>query len=193
MGQYDADYDHQQVIKFELKEGRYFSRDFPADTMAIVLNEAAVKELGFANPIGEEVRFFGGSNVDEAPRLKVIGVMKDFNFESFTAQVRPLAIRLVTSDHTLLARYAGNPKDAVAHVEKLWKQLAPSEPLQYSFLDDNFDELFRAEQRMGDIFTVFSGLAIFIASLGLFALAAFTSAPFSSSVHPSRRCQPLTK
>jgi len=182
MGLYYADYDHQQVMKFEMKEGRYFSRDFPADTMAIILNEAAVKELGFAHPIGEEVVFFGGGTVAEAPRLKVVGVMKDFNFESFTAQVRPLAVRPVSTDRNLLARYTGSPKDAVAHVEKLWKQLAPSEALQYSFLDDNFDELFRAERRMGDIFTVFSGLAIFIASLGLFALAAFTSEQRSKEI-----------
>lgn len=182
MGLYYADYDHQQVIRFELKEGRYFSHEFPADSMAIVLNEAAVKELGFTNPIGEEVVFFGGGNVKEAPRLKVVGVLKDFNFESFTAQVRPLALMLTTNDRTLLVRYSGNPRDAVSHVEKLWKQLAPSEPLQYSFLDDNFDELFRAEQRMGDIFTVFSGLAIFIASLGLFALAAFTSEQRSKEI-----------
>lgn len=182
MGLYYADQDHQQVMKFEMKEGRYFSREFPADTLAIVLNEAAVKELGFTNPIGEEVVFFGGGNVAEAPRLKVVGVMKDFNFESFTAKVRPLAVLLVGTDRMLLARYSGNAKDVVAQVEKAWKQLAPGERLQYSFLDDNFDELFRAEQRMGDIFTVFSGLAIFIASLGLFALAAFTSEQRSKEI-----------
>lgn len=182
MGLYYADYDHREVIRFEMKEGRYFSREFPADTMSIVLNEAAVKELGFTNPIGEEVVFFGGGDVTKAPRLKVVGVMKDFNFESFTSQVRPLAIRPVATDRTLLVRYTGSAKSAVEHVEKLWKQLAPGEPLQYSFLDDNFDELFRAEQRMGDIFTVFSGLAIFIASLGLFALAAFTSEQRSKEI-----------
>ena len=182
MGLYYADHDHQDVVRFEIKEGRYFSREFPADTMAIVLNEAAVKEFGFTNPLGEEIVFFGDEGIDSAPRLKVVGVMKDFNFESFTAQVRPLAIRLTTNDHTLLVRYSGSPKTVVEQVEKLWKQLAPSEPLQYSFLDDNFDDLFRAEQRMGDIFTVFSGLAIFIASLGLFALAAFTSEQRSKEI-----------
>ncbi|MGC3947662.1 MAG: ABC transporter permease [Chryseolinea sp.] len=182
MGLYYADYEHKDVIRFDLKEGRFFSREFPADTMSIILNEAAVKEFGFANPIGEEITFFGGGSVADAPKLKVVGVMKDFNFESFTAQVRPLALRLTTNDRTILVRYSGNPKEAVAHVEKLWKQLASNEPLQYTFLDDNFSKLFRAEQQMGDIFTVFSGLAIFIASLGLFALAAFTSEQRSKEI-----------
>jgi putative ABC transport system permease protein len=75
----------------------------------------------------------------------------------------------------LLIRYEGNPRDIVANVEKLWKQHSPNEPFEYAFMDESFDELFRAEQRMGNIFSIFSGLAIFIASLGLFALAAFTS------------------
>lgn len=74
-----------------------------------------------------------------------------------------------------MVRYHGNPRELVASVEKLWKQYAANEPFEYSFLDDDFDVLFRTEERMGKLFTVFSALAIFIASLGLFALAAFTS------------------
>lgn len=74
-----------------------------------------------------------------------------------------------------MIRYDGNPKQAVATIEKLWKQHAANEPLDYGFLDLTFDELFRSEQRMGQLFSVFSGLAIFIACLGLFALAAFTA------------------
>jgi putative ABC transport system permease protein len=175
MGVYYADHDHMNVMKFEMKDGRFFSKEFPSDTLAIILNEAAAKEFGFANPVGEEITFFGDGDPATAPRLKVIGVVKDFNFESFKMQVRPLSVRLTTNDRTMLVRYSGNPQEVVAHVERLWKEMAANEPLEFSFLDDNFDELFRAEQRMGDIFSVFSGLAIFIASLGLFALAAFTS------------------
>ena len=74
-----------------------------------------------------------------------------------------------------MVRYDGNSKDAIASIGKLWKSQAPNEPFDYNFLDENFDELFRVEQRMGQVFSVFSGLAIFIACLGLFALAAFTA------------------
>lgn len=168
---YYADYDHQDVLKFELKEGRYFSRDFPSDSSAILINEAAVKEFGFANPLEEELIFTD----DGTQRLRIIGVFKDFNFESLKNTVRPLAIHLTDKSNQLMIRYSGSPSKAISSIEKLWKQHAANEPFDYEFLDQNFDELFRSEQRLGQVFSVFSGLAIFIASLGLFALAAFTA------------------
>lgn len=172
MGLYYADYDHQQVMKFELKEGRYFSKDFPADSTAILLNEAAVREFGFKNPLQEEIIY---NDDDEKINLHVVGVFKDFNFESMRDNIRPLAIRLTKDASQLMIRYEGNAKDVLPVVEKLWKEQSNNEPMHYAFLDQNFDRLFRTEERMGKIFTVFSGLAIFIACLGLFALAAFTS------------------
>lgn len=172
MGLYYADYDHMDVLKFELKEGRFFSKDFPSDSSAIILNEAAVKEFGFNNPLQEEILY----NDSGTPlRYKVIGIYKDFNFESLKFKVRPLAIMLTKNANQLMVRYEGNSKNALASIEKLWKTQSPNEPFDYSFLDENFDELFRVEQRMGQVFSVFSGLAIFIACLGLFALAAFTA------------------
>jgi putative ABC transport system permease protein len=171
MGVYYADYDHKDLMKFKLKEGRYFSKDFPSDSTGILLNEAAVKEFGFEHPLQEELQF----NDEKPERLKIIGVFKDFNFESLKGNIRPLAIRLTKTSDELMVRYEGNSKDVVATLEKVWKKMAPNEPFDYNFLDENFDELFRSEQRMGSIFSVFSGLAIFIASLGLFALAAFTA------------------
>jgi putative ABC transport system permease protein len=173
LGVYYADYDHMDVLKFELKEGRYFSRDFASDSLAIVLNEAAAKEFGFENPIGEEVLY--NDNGNEFKKYKVIGVIKNFNFESFKDQVRPLTMLLTQNANNVLIRYEGEAPNVVANVEKLWKQHAPNEPFEYQFLDQSFDRLFRAEQRMGKLFSVFSSLAIFIACLGLFALAAFTA------------------
>jgi putative ABC transport system permease protein len=170
MGLYYADYLHMDVMKMELKEGRYFSKDFPSDSTAIVLNEAAVKEFGYTNPLGEEIFY---SPTQET--LKVIGVVKNFNFESYKTQVRPLSIRLTNNSNNLLVRYEGSAQAMITSVEKLWKQNAGNEPFEYTFLDQEFDQLFRAEQRMGTVFSIFSGLAIFIASLGLFALAAFTA------------------
>lgn len=171
MGVYYADYDHMDVMKFEMKLGRYFSRDFPSDSTGILLNEAAAKEFGWDNPLGEEVLYNDGG-----PRkLKVIGVFKNFNFESFKDEVRPISIILAKNSNTLLIRYDGKSTDIVATAERLWKQYAPNEPFEYSFMDQSFDRLFRAEQRMGQLFSIFSGLAILIACLGLFALAAFTA------------------
>lgn len=172
MGLYYTDYEHIDVMKFEMKEGRYFSREYPSDSTGIILNEAAAKEFGYENPVGEEILYTNG-RVSE--RLKVIGVVKNFNFESFRDQVRPLSIRLRSNENNLLVRYEGNVQNLIVTVERLWKENSTNEPFEYTFLDQEFDQLFRAEQRMGTIFSIFSGLAIFIASLGLFALAAFTS------------------
>jgi len=173
LGIYYADYDHMDVMKFEMKEGRYFSRDFPTDSTGILMNEAAVREFNFEHPIGEEVLYNDGDN--GMKRLKIIGVIKNFNFESFKDEVRPLAILLTPNSHTLLIRYEGSATDLVKKTEALWKQHAANQPFDYTFLDEKFDELFRAEQRTGTIVTVFAGLTIFVSCLGLFALAAFTS------------------
>lgn len=172
MGVYYADYDHMDVLKFSLGEGRYFSRDFPSDSTAILLNEAAVKEFGLTEPIGAEIIF---NNNERMERLKVIGVIRNFNFESFKTEVRPLSVRLTQNANNLMIRYAGNPRSLIESVEKIWKTHAANEPFEYTFLDERFDNLFRDDERMGKIFGIFSGLAIFVACLGLFALAAFTS------------------
>lgn len=173
MGVYYADYDHQEVMKFELKDGRYFSRDYPSDSLGILINEAAAKEFGFANPIGEELLYNDGGPAIK--KYKIIGVIKNFNFESFKEQVRPLSVMLTKNSNNLLIRYEGSSTAIVQQVERLWKGHSTNEPFEYVFLDENFDRLFRAEQRMSQLFSIFSCLAIFIACLGLFALAAFTS------------------
>jgi putative ABC transport system permease protein len=176
MGTYFADTDHAAVMKFEIKEGRYFSVDFKSDTAAVILNEAAVRELGWLKPLEEKLIVFDGDN--NAPKevpMNVIGVVKDFNFESFKLNVRPMVLRLTKTSNNLLVRYTGKPDVAIAAAEKLWKQYAPGDPFEYAFLDQNFDELFREEQRLSKLFLVFTGLAILIACLGLFALASFTA------------------
>jgi putative ABC transport system permease protein len=173
VGIYRADVDFQDVMKFEMKDGRYFSKDFPSDSTAVVINEAAAKEFGFDKTEGQEVMHSPNGTYVPA---HVIGIMKDFNFESYRDNVRPLAIfPFPYSVGNLMVRYEGNAKTVLDNATKLWKQYANSEPFEYSFMDENFDKLFRSEERMGQVLSVFSGFAIFIACLGLFALAAFTA------------------
>ncbi|MDH5400820.1 MAG: ABC transporter permease, partial [Cyclobacteriaceae bacterium] len=171
MGTYFGDHDHLETMGFELVEGRFFSKDFPADSSAIVLNEAAVKQFGWEKGVGE----FLLTNIDEngGEKLKVIGVVKDFNFETLYDDVRPISIRLRTEENNLLVRYNGSPEKIIATLGDTWKTYAANEPFEYTFLDQEYDELFRSEQRLGDLFTVLSALAIFVACLGLFGLAAF--------------------
>jgi len=172
-GVYYADFDHQEVLKFTMKDGRYFSKDFPSDSTAVVINEAAANEFGFDKAAGEEVLYNAGDSIFH--RYRVVGIVKDFNFETFKDKVRPLCVFLRKNANNILIRYEGNAQAMVETTTKLWKQYSNNEPIEYAFMDQDFDKLFRSEQRMGQIFGVFAGLAIFIASLGLFALAAFTA------------------
>jgi len=173
IGVYFADHEHFEVLGFDLVEGRSFSRDFPSDSTAILVNQSIVDEMGWEEPIGEKLISF---NEPEPLELEVIGVLKDFNFESLKDKVRPLLIRLGNFGNVMSVRYiSDNPTDAINLIESKWKEFASSEPFEFNFLDDNFDELYRSEQRLGSLFSIFTILAILIACLGLFGLAAFTA------------------
>ena len=173
VGVYFADHEHMETMGFELDEGRDFSRDFLSDSTAMLVNQAVVDEMGWDDPIGEKLISFNGQ---EPLELTVIGVLKNFNFESLRDEVKPLMIRLgdFGDDMTVRVKFE-DPKEAVQFVESKWKELATDAPFEYSFLDEQFDELYRAEQRLGLLFTIFTFLALFIATLGLFGLAAFTA------------------
>ena len=174
-GKYIADYDQADVLKLTIKEGRFFSREFATDSTAAVINVAAVREFGLENPINEELMDYNG---EKPSPIKIIGVVEDFNFETLKSKVRPIVIRLKDNNNeyrNLLVRYEGDPQTVLSRIESSWKQSASGEPFEYTFLDQDFDSLFRAEMRLRNSFTVLAGLTIFIACLGLFALAAFTT------------------
>ena len=169
MALYFADYEHQETLGFEMKEGRYFNRDFPTDTAAVVINEAAVKELGYEDPVGDDLIWSGNNRT-----YKVIGVMKDFNFESLRQEIMPLTIILTETANEMIVRFKSeDPREAVAMIEQKWDEFSAGEPIDYTFLDEDFDQLFRQEQRLGSVFTAFTIIAIIIACLGLLGLSAY--------------------
>lgn len=171
MSTYECDFDHLNAMGFEMDEGRFFSRDFPSDSTVVVVNEAAVKEFGFVNPLEQKIVNF---NFDEPREMDIVGVIKDFNFEDLKINVRPLILVLTNDANQLYLRYSGEqPAQVLDMLTNTWNKYAGGEPLQYSFLDEEYDEAFRAEERLGTVFTIFTIIAIFIASLGLFGLAAF--------------------
>lgn len=173
MGVYYADHEHFDVMGFELVAGRNFSKDFLSDSTGMLVNEAIVEAMGWEDPIGERLISFNGPNPME---ITVVGVLKNYNFESLRDNIRPILIRLGDFGNDMTVRYNhDDPKAAVKLLESKWKEVAPNEPFEFTFLDENFDEMYRAEQRLGVLFTIFTGLAIFIACLGLFGLAAFTA------------------
>lgn len=173
MGAYYADYNQLDVLKIDLVSGRYFSPEFLSDSTACVINEAAVKELGWTDdPINQKLTNF---NSEEPFDMRVIGVMKDFNFESFKSQVRPLVLMYAPTNNNMLIRYEGNSKEMISKVELLWKEYAASDPFEFAFLDQGYNDLFKEEEKLSELFTVLTSIAIVIACLGLFGLASFTA------------------
>jgi putative ABC transport system permease protein len=166
---------------YEMSAGRFFSPDFTSDTTAIILNETAYKQMAFTSLEEASVLSYRG----ETPTpLKVIGVLKDFNFASLRDEVKPIAVILGREPNFEMAirLSAGNVQEQIKALEKIWKKYAPDAPFEYSFIDQNFDSLFRAEQRMSQIILIFTILAISIACLGLFGLAAYTAEQRSKEI-----------
>jgi putative ABC transport system permease protein len=174
---YQADEGYLRTMGLQLVAGRGFARHLASDTAAVLLNESAVRAMGLLKPVGTHLILNEGSN-DEA-RLQVIGVVKDFHFESYHQRVKPLAIQyfhnVYLDDYILVQLAAGKASEGVAAAKARWQAFQPHVPFTYSFLDADFEALFRAEARLGRVMAVFTGLAIFTACLGLFGLVAFAT------------------
>jgi putative ABC transport system permease protein len=170
-----ADHDFLPTYNIKIVKGRNFSREFGTDTASFVLNEAAVKALGWKSTedaVGKPF-LYGGING------RVIGIMQDFHFESMHQKILPLVLILPAPNQAFYSnisvKIAGNNlKAALGHLEETWKKYLPETPYQYSFLDENFNRLYQTEMRQGNIFSIFSCIAIFIACLGLLGLSAFS-------------------
>ncbi|MTI31750.1 ABC transporter permease [Xanthovirga aplysinae] len=164
-----VDYDYPQTLKMKMKEGRYFSPDFPSDSSSVVVNESAIRMLGYKEPIGQTISVWD----DE---YTIIGVIKDFNYSSMRNRIKPTALFREDNNNLLTLRIDGKrTKEAITLVQQQWKKMAPGQPFSYSFMDERFDQMYQEEQKTATVLSFFSGLAIFIACLGLFALAAFTA------------------
>ncbi|HZY80481.1 MAG TPA: ABC transporter permease [Cyclobacteriaceae bacterium] len=175
-----VDYDYVKTLGMKIIQGRDFSKEFLSDSSGVILNQAAVKMFGYQDdPIGKKISTFAESIIDGTKKLKtstIVGVVEDFNFESLRQNIGPLALFLEKSSGRISFRFeAKNTQEVIKTIESQWKKLGPGQPFDYSFLDEDFGNMYSAEQRLGRIFTVFAVLAIIIACLGLFALTAFTA------------------
>jgi putative ABC transport system permease protein len=170
----NVDYDFIPVYGISLLAGRNFSRSFSTDTAGFIINEASVKMIGWKNPqdaVGKVFKY--GSQPG-----RIIGVMKDFNFESMHQKIVPLVLIMVPPAqnfyNNISLKVSGeNIPAALGYLEKTWRTILPETPYQFTFLDENFEKLYQAEQKQGTLFIVFAGIAICIACLGLFGLSAF--------------------
>jgi putative ABC transport system permease protein len=170
-----VDHDFFATLGIEMAEGREFSREYPSDVAStFILNETAARQFDRDNPIGEEVVWYG----DEGMRRgTVIGVAKDFHFESLHQGIAPLIIQILPEEFNyLLVRIRPEEIGAtLAALEETWTVFDPGHTFEYSFLDQDFEALYDIEQRMGTLAAVFAALAIIIACLGLFGLATFAT------------------
>ena len=166
-----VDYDYLKTTGIELAAGRDYSQNRPSDeTEAFVINESAAKIMGMETPVGARLRFAEKEG-------RIIGVARDFHFESLHSAIEPLVMLIGQPFFsTIMIRLEpGNPKEVLVGIENVWRRLVSEYPFDYSFLNDDFDAMYRAENRMGDVMTGFAVFALFIACLGLFGLAAFAA------------------
>ncbi len=172
MQAWKIDYDYFKTIGIQLKEGRNFSRDFGSDSSAVIINESTAQVLGYENPLGKKIYTLG--DPAHPTSFTIIGVVKNFNYESLHTTVAPLAFFLGRRTGSISFRVnAADIPSVIKQAEMNWKAMVPGMPFSYRFLSDSFDHMYRAEQRAGKIAMIFSTLAILIACLGLFGLATF--------------------
>ncbi|AEV97576.1 cell division protein FtsX [Niastella koreensis] len=165
------------TLGMQLATGRNYSLEFPTDSTGIIINESAAKMYGFKDPIGKNLYYISDiNNPKNVSTLHIIGIVKDFNFSSFRQQVTPLALMWGEDPGNTAIRISStNIPHLVNQIEQLYKDLAPGQPFNYTFMDEDFNNLYKSEQRMGVIAISFSTLAILIACLGLFGLAAYAA------------------
>ena len=169
-----VDYDYLNTFGMEIEEGRFFKKEFPTDSNSIIINETAAKLLGFKNPVGEYVRSIFAAE-GESINYKIIGVVKNFHFNSLKEDIGPLSFYLGNSNNMVSVRIAANIPSNIDLIENMWKQMAPGEPFNYSFLNEDLNRVYASEKRTGIIFISFAVLAIAIACLGLFGLITYTT------------------
>lgn len=177
MQEWQADYNYLETMGLELVSGRNFDSRFATDSMAVIINETAVQKMN-SNPtevLGKQLV----NNFDEEAGEQVytiIGVVKNFNFETLHNEISALGIFPTDNAGRLALKLGeGNVNQTIASIEAVWNQMAPGKPFSYYFMDDSFNESYQAEQRLGKTFMVFTILSILIACLGLFGLATFNA------------------
>jgi len=170
----NSDYDFINTFGIPLAAGRFFGRDYGTDTNNYVINQAAVKAIGWKtdqDAVGKDFKYGNTKG-------HIVGVMKDFHFESMHQSIVPIVLTMFPPTNSYYNNVSikikgSNTSAAIAALERSWKKFFPETPFEYTFIDEKFDKLYQSEQRQASIFTAFACIAIFIACLGLFGLSAF--------------------
>jgi putative ABC transport system permease protein len=166
----DVDYDFVKTLGLQVTRGRAFSEDFPTDRDAYLVNETLVRQLGWEDPVGKTI-YRNGDHV-------VVGVVKDFQFASVHQEIAPLIFTMkpyLGFDYLLVRFQTSNLPRLISQIERAWKEIDTAEPFEYSFMDDVFDRVYRAEQQMSKMLLYVAILAILIACMGLSGLALYNT------------------
>jgi putative ABC transport system permease protein len=172
INKYHVDYDYVSTLGMKMEAGRNFSKDFPSDSAAMVINETAVRDFGFqgTDPVGMHVITSGQHE------YKIIGVIKDFHYTSIKQKIAPLVMMLDQRGGGMLVKVkTAAIEPFLKNVKALWDRYNAKGPLTYSFLEERFGNVYASEKRTGQIFTLFAFISILIAAMGLFGLSAFTT------------------
>ena len=178
------DDDYLGTLEMSVVSGRNFSRTLPTDKDALLLNQTAARQFGFGTDtaVGSRLTIREPDPFSAEPKFNhktytVVGMIEDFHYESLRSKIEPLVLRMGKSRGNLILRV--RPAEIAATIEALrgkWAEFLPGEPFDYALLDDSFEAIYRSELRVGGIFRVFAGLAVFIGCLGLFGLASYSAA-----------------
>ena len=170
-----------ETLGFELVEGRWFSSE-TADSLYVILNETAVKVMNIPDPIGKKlIGFDQGQQGERVERsYTILGVVRDFNFISLHEGITPLTLHSNELNReaigfTFVRVKPGTVREAIDAIQAQWAAIAPEQAFKFSFLDQNLESQYKAEEQSGRLFAIFSGLALFVACIGLFALSAYTA------------------
>jgi putative ABC transport system permease protein len=164
-------YDFVKTMHLQMAQGRDYSKDFPTDSVGYLINESALKIIGYKDPVGKPLTFWRKKGT-------IIGIMKDFHFNSLHTKINPMVLRLGEAEgwgSALVRTEAGKTKQALASLEKICKNLNPKFPFTYKFSDEEYQKLYASEQVVSKLADYFSFLGIFISCLGLLGLVIFTS------------------
>jgi putative ABC transport system permease protein len=171
-----VDENYIPTLGMKMAKGRNFSADFPTDSSAIIINEAAAKLFGFTDPLNRPLYYMNDFPKKDLTKYHIIGVVKNFNFNTLREEVTPLCFLYQPQNGSVAFRiHSANIPNLVSMIQDKFKSLAPEQPFSYSFMDDDFNKIYSNEQRMGGISITFSVLAILIACLGLLGLITFAA------------------
>lgn len=171
-----VDEDYIPTLGIKMASGRNFSKQLLTDSGAIIINATAARMLGFADPINQKLYMPMDNLLKRLKPLRIIGVMKDFNFTSLRNNISPMVIYMDNDKGAMAVSFNTTDIPALlSQIKNKWASFAPSQQFNYSFMDKDFEAVYRSEQRLGQIFIVFTALAIIIACLGLFGLAAYAT------------------